>query len=176
MIPVDQFIAEGSGHAFELARRVARQVLKRAFQHHLRVIVQQEVQTAVLEHLESVQGRPPVAFAQIVVGEVYNVAERFDGVVRVGDELHLEDGGVSIDSLRLDDPRLNAAVQRAQARLATLAEGAPADAEPLFPTSSPGEAPAPGGPTFDSAQRLSRRSAEQYRERLERRVIEDRTR
>ena len=175
MTPVDQLIAEGSGHAFELARRVARQVVKRAFQHHLRVIVQQEVQTAVLKHLEGVQGRPPMAFAQIVIGEVYNVAERFDGVVRVGDELHLEDRSVSIDSLRPDDPRLNAVVEQAQARLAALVEGRPTDAEPLFPTLPP-EEPAPGGPTFDSAQRLSRRSAEHYRERLERRVIEDRTR
>jgi hypothetical protein len=180
MSSLDHGITEGTGFAFSIARRIAMALLKRSIKRRLRVIVEQEVQAAVLQHLEALQKTQPAGFTQIVVGEVYNVAERFEGVVRIGDALHLEESAVSVEPVAIDDPRLNVLVQRAQARLdAVSVSGANRrpDADPLLPIPPPAKGEvAPTAPTFDAKQRLSYRTAERYRERLEQIAHEDQVR
>jgi hypothetical protein len=153
---------EGTGLAFSLARKIATRLLKRSVERRIRVIVEQEVQAAVLRHVEALQGVPQAGLTQIVVGEVYNIAERFDGVMRIGDELHLEEGAVSLEAVGIDDPRHTALVQRAQARL----DAVGSSEIPHPETASPDEGEII--PTFDAEQRLSRQAAERYRERLQR--------
>jgi hypothetical protein len=179
MSSLEQGITEGTGFAFSVARRIAAMLLKRSIKRRLKVIVEQEVQAAVLQHLEALQKAQP-AFTQIVVGEVYNVAERFDGVVRIGDSLHLEEGAVSLEPVPVDDPHLNALVKRAQAKLETASlpdANRHSDANRFLAASSLArDEGAPTAPTFDTEQRLSHPTAERYRERLERLAREDQVR
>jgi hypothetical protein len=155
-------------------------LLKRAIEDRLRKIVEQEVQAAVMRHLEALQDGRPAGSIQIVIGEVYNVAERFDGVVRIDNDLHLEEGAVSVEPVALGDPSLDALISRAQARLkAVRAQG---DSRELTPRSllsnSPqfGDEHMPTVPKFDVEQRLLRGAAERYREELARISREDQVR
>jgi hypothetical protein len=180
-----QGTSEGTGLAFSLARQIAMMLIKRSIQRRLRVIVEQEVQAAVLRHIEAMQGASQPGFTQIVIGEVYNLAERYEGVLRIGDVLHLEEGALSLESVAVDDPHHTALVRRAQARLGAASASA-AERDPALVVADPAggdpdpELARPAGseavPTFDTQQRLSPQAAEKYRERLQRIAREDQIR
>jgi hypothetical protein len=177
---LNQAANEGSGLAFTLGKRIARELLKHSIRRKLRVVLRREVEMAVAQHLKELERPPLPGLTQIVIGEVYNVAERVDGVVRLGDELHLEDGVVSLDAVAIDDPLLAVLMQRARAQLDAIESGAAA--ERTGPSTTTAEDPTsekaspPGRPAFDSRQRLSYDSAQAYRDRLDRAADEDRIR
>lgn len=175
---LDHLANQGSGVAFTLARRVAQELLKRSIKEKLRVIVEREVEIAVRRQFEEVQERPAPGLIQIVIGEVYNVAERVEGVVRIDDTLHFEEGAISLDPVPVDDPRLTSLVQRAQTRLNSMIEtGTEMGPKPHVPAVANSiEATIPEEPTIDSKQRLSRAAARRYRESLDLTANEDRAR
>jgi hypothetical protein len=167
---------EATDFAFSLARKVALALLKRSIERQIRVIVEKEVQAAVLEHMKALRAEGSPAVTQVVIGEVYNVVQRVPGVVRIGGSLHIDAGEIELEPRAVDDPHLNALVRQAQDRL-NAAGSAPDEARTttnrMF---SPAETEKPAAPIFDDRQRLTPEAADRYRDRLDRLAREDQIR